>query len=259
MDILALKLVLTPILVGVASLVGRRWGPAISGWLVGLPFTSGPVAFFVAVSHGSSFAAAVAAGTLIGTISTAAYCVSYAWLARFTIWLSLASSCVAFAVATILLQDVPLPLAGIFVVVVASLGVALRLMPRAASAPDSSTPLPWWDLPARVLLATALVLTLTGAASELGARLTGLLAPFPLYATILAVFAHRLQGSAAAIQVLRGLLIGLFGFATFFVVLAATLERIGIGPAFLASLAAAMTLQAGSLWTMRHVMPVHSA
>jgi len=41
---LAFKLLLTPALLGLVSLAGRRWGPAVSGWLVGLPLTSGPVA-----------------------------------------------------------------------------------------------------------------------------------------------------------------------------------------------------------------------
>jgi hypothetical protein len=252
MDIIALKLVLTPVLIGVASLAARRWGPAISGWLVGLPFTSGPVAFFVALNHGTGFAASVAAGTLIGTVSQAAYCLSYAWLAETAIWLlSLAAGCIAFGATTILLENVSLSLPVTFVSVVAALGVALRMMPRAGDTRDNVAPPPWWDIPARMLVATVFVLALTGAAPLLGARLTGLLAPFPLYATILTVFAHHLQGSAAAIQVLRGLLIGLFAFATFFVVLAASLERIGIGPAFLASIAAALTLQAGSLWVLR--------
>ena len=48
MDTLVLKLVLTPTLIGTASLAGRRWGPAVSGWLVGFPFTSAPVALFLA-------------------------------------------------------------------------------------------------------------------------------------------------------------------------------------------------------------------
>lgn len=47
MESLALKLVLAPALIGAASLAGRRWGPAVSGWLVGLPLTSGPIAFFL--------------------------------------------------------------------------------------------------------------------------------------------------------------------------------------------------------------------
>ena len=46
---LVIKLLLTPILIGMVSLAGRRWGPAISGWFVGLPLTSGPVMLFLAL------------------------------------------------------------------------------------------------------------------------------------------------------------------------------------------------------------------
>lgn len=64
-----LKLVLVPSIIGAASWVGRRWGPAVSGWLVGLPFTSAPITFFLALSHGPAFAADSAHGTLAGAIS----------------------------------------------------------------------------------------------------------------------------------------------------------------------------------------------
>jgi O-antigen/teichoic acid export membrane protein len=50
-----LKLVLTPLLIAAASLARRRWGHAVSGWLLGLPLTSGPVAFFLAIERGASF------------------------------------------------------------------------------------------------------------------------------------------------------------------------------------------------------------
>ncbi|HET7343490.1 MAG TPA: hypothetical protein VFL90_18640, partial [Methylomirabilota bacterium] len=56
--ILLLKLAATPLLIAGASLAGRRWGPAVGGWLVGLPLTSGPVAVFLALEHGAAFAAA---------------------------------------------------------------------------------------------------------------------------------------------------------------------------------------------------------
>ena len=39
MPLLLLKLVLTPVVVGGASLAVRRWGPAIGGWIVSLPLT----------------------------------------------------------------------------------------------------------------------------------------------------------------------------------------------------------------------------
>src|SRR5256714_1838962 len=76
--ILALKLVLTPALIAVATLVGRRFGPSISGWLVGLPFTSGPVSLFLALEQGTGFAAAAAAGSIGGVAAPAGFAGAYA-------------------------------------------------------------------------------------------------------------------------------------------------------------------------------------
>ena len=74
MDNLALKLVLTPALIGAATLVGRRWGQSVGGWLVGLPLTTGPVAFFIALDHGAAFGAAAVVGSLAGAVAEAATC-----------------------------------------------------------------------------------------------------------------------------------------------------------------------------------------
>lgn len=253
MDTIALKLVLTPTLIGAASLAGRRWGPAVSGWLVGFPLTSAPVALFLALGEGVEFAAAAAVGTMIGTLSQAAFAVAYGWLARRRGWLlPVLGSCAAFALCTAVLRHVALPLPAMAAVVAAGLVAALRLMParRNPGAVSVATP-PRWDLPARMGIATGFVLLLTGIASALGPRLTGLLSPFPLYAAILAIFAHRLDGPDAAIAVLRGLLAGLFGFAGFFLALAAVLERAGLAAAFAAAITLTLALQACALWLVR--------
>jgi hypothetical protein len=110
----------------------------------------------------------------------------------------------------------------------------------------ASVPLPRWDLPARMILATVLVLAITAGASALGPRLSGLLATIPLYASILAGFGFQLVGPAAAIRVWRGLLFGLFGFGAFYLVLAASLEPLGIA-AFAVALATAIVMQALTL------------
>jgi hypothetical protein len=255
MESLALKLVLTPLLIGAASLAGRRWGPAVSGWLVGLPLTSGPITFFLALSHGTAFAAATAAGILAGTISQAAFCLVYGWLALRSGWpLSALASGLAFVAATAALEPLAIPVVLLFVLVVAALALALRLMPPGMAEPPGTAkggPPPWWDIPARMVVATAFVVLLTGVAAALGPHLTGLLSPFPLYAAILAIFAHHLQGPAAAANVLRGLLLGLFAFASFFLALALLIEPAGIAPAFAAATAVALALQAGSLWVLR--------
>ena len=229
-----LKLVLTPALIGAASLAGRRWGPAVSGWLVGLPFTSGPIAFFLAMSEGPEFAAASALGILTGAVSQA-----------------------AFALATWAFQSVTISAAPLFLAVLASLTFALRLMPtgrRSANVTLLSIRPPRWDLPLRMGLATLFVVFLTAAAPALGARLAGLLSPFPLYAAILAVFAHLSEGPDAASGVLRGLLLGLFSFAGFFLVLAVLIERRGIGTAFAGAIVVALAVQAASLWSL-HRLP----
>jgi hypothetical protein len=252
-DSLALKLVLTPALIGAASLAGRRWGPAVSGWLVGFPLTSAPIALILALGQGPAFAASVAAGTMAGAISQAAFCVAYGRLASRRGWpLAVSASCLAFALSTLALQGVVLPLVTLSVVVLALLLVALRAMPVAVPEPRAApVTTPPWDLGARMAVATGFVLLLTGMAPSLGPRLIGLLAPFPLYGLVLAVFAHHFQGPGAAVAVLRGLVLGLFGFAGFFLALAALIERAGVGPAFTVAVAVTLALQAAALWSVR--------
>src|ERR1700686_5230585 len=72
MDILVLKLVAAPLLIGMASLAGRRWGETISGWFIGLPLTSGPGCFFLAVEGGFCRAYATPARPGAGPSSIAA-------------------------------------------------------------------------------------------------------------------------------------------------------------------------------------------
>jgi hypothetical protein len=252
---LTLKLVLTPALIGGVSLAGRRWGPGVSGWLVGFPLTSGPVAFFLALDHGVTFAAAAAVGSMTGAGAQAVFCLLYGRLTRRGRgrWTLLAGS-LGFAAATVVLQCAVLSLAWLVPIVIGVLAIALVFMPKDSEAP-APAPLPRWDIPARMTVTTALVLFLTGFATVLGPQLTGLLATYPLYGAILAGFAHHLEGPGPAIRVLRGLLLGLFAFAGFFLVLALSIERAGIARAFAAAIAAALILQGGALWALRRESP----
>jgi hypothetical protein len=93
-----------------------------------------------------------------------------------------------------------------------------------------------------MLAGMTLMLGLTALAHVLGPRLSGLLTVFPIATTILVAFAHRSDGGAFAVQLLRGLAGGLYCLAAFFIVLAFTLAALGIAPAFaLASVAAVVT------------------
>jgi hypothetical protein len=252
-----LRLMLAPALIAAASLAGRRWGHAVSGWLVGLPLTSGPIAMILALQYGSGFASEAAFGTMAGALTQGAFALAYGFAARRAAWpLALAAACAAFAAATAAFRLLePSPLAA-YAVVVAGLIVVIRLLrPRSAFAVVEPTPAPRHDLPVRMALATTWVLILTSVAPTLGAGMAGMLSPFPMYGAILTVFAHRQRGAEAAIDVLRGMLYGLFGFATFFLCEGLLLERFGFGAAFTAAIVSALALQGAALWMLRR----HSA
>ena len=101
MPLLILKLALTPLLIAVATIArARRWGPAVGGWLAGLPLTSGPqVSVFLAIEQGPRFAGEAAGGTLLGLPAVAAFCLVYAGGARRAPWpVSALLGLIAFAV-----------------------------------------------------------------------------------------------------------------------------------------------------------------
>jgi hypothetical protein len=255
--ILALKLVLTPTLIAIATLVGRRFGPSISGWLVGLPFTSGPVSFFLALEQGTSFAAAAAAGSIAGVAASAVFAVAYAAMARRSGWpasllvASLAFAAAAFALnAMPLASDLPLPLLALYAGGVAAAILGIRLIPRPGPLEIAPEP-PRWDLPLRMVVATALVVVITGAAPILGPRLSGLVTTYPVYAGVLAVFAHAQRGGPAATQVVRGLCYGILAFATFFLAIGALVDRAGIVIAFSGAAGGAVAIQALTLTRIR--------
>lgn len=241
---------MTPALIASASLAGRRWGQGVGGVIVALPLTSGPVAFFLVLEHGPAFAAGASLGSMAGALAQGVFCLGYAALAARGWPLAFAGGTAAFAATGLVLQRLALPVVPLTGVMLVGLAVAMRLMPRGREAQRAGPP-PRWDIPARMVVATVLVLALTAAAATLGPRLSGLLATFPVYAGILAVFGHRQDGPGPATRALRGLLAGLFGFGAFFVVVAALVERVGMAPAFAAALVVTLALQALALALMR--------
>jgi hypothetical protein len=255
--ILALKLVLTPTLIGIATLVGRRFGPSISGWLVGLPLTSGPVSLFLAIEQGTAFAASAAAGSLTGVGAAAIFALAYAACARRLPWPAtvLVASAVflaaAFALDQLMLAREPAaPIVVLYLVgVVAALAVTRAIPSPRGPVPETASPP--WDLPARMIVTTGLVLAITGFAPQLGPRLSGLIATYPIYASVLAVFAHVQHGPAAATQVVRGLSFGIVAFATFFLSIGSLVDRTGVAPAFAIAIAGALVVQGVTLTRIR--------
>jgi hypothetical protein len=249
-----LKLVLAPALILIATLAGRRWGPAIGGWLAGLPLTSGPVSFILALEQGPEFAARAALGTLFGLVSLASFCLAYGLASRRVAWPGcLALALGAFALSTLVFRDAVLPLGVAFALVCGVLAGAGALM-AGGDPPRAARRLVPADLAVRMAIAALLVLVLTSVAAALGPALAGSLSPIPVFGAILAVFAHRDQGGAAAAQLLRGMVLGSFGFATFLLVAGSLLDRLAIGPTYALASASALGVHGLSLSVIRRVI-----
>ena len=234
---LTIKLISVPIFIWAVSFVARRWGPYYGGFLLGLPVASGPVVFFLALEQGNSFASGAAQGTLMGLISLSTSSLVYSRLVFRFGWLtSLIGFCMTYLTIALFLDFISAPLVFSFLVVVLFVLTIWRLMPEAEK--QFSHVSPNWDIPARMIAATLLVLLITGSAMVLGPHLSGLLT-FPIYATILAAFTHKFCGASACALFLKGLVTGCFSAGVFFFMIAYLIVQIGLVLAtFLASLAA---------------------
>src|SRR4051794_30357484 len=131
MGVVALKLTLTPTVVALATLAARRFGPAVGGWLVGLPLTCAPVVLFVALEHGAGFAARVSTAAVGGVTAEVAFVIAYfALAARGAGWLtSLAVATGVFAGVAAAVEAAHASVVPLLACAFGSLVVALRVVP----------------------------------------------------------------------------------------------------------------------------------
>jgi hypothetical protein len=248
--VLFFKITLAPVLIALVSLAGRRWGPSVAGWLLGLPLNSGPIIFFLLLEQGPRFASDAARGSLLGILAWAAFCVTYAFCCIKTSWLwSTLLGWAAYFVVALLLLPVRLGAAWAFVLVTVALIAVLRLFPAAPRTSSPSDP-PKPDLWLRMATASIMVVTLTGVAKVLGPARSGILSAFPAYTTILAVFSHR-HSAASAIRALQGVTMGLYTAAVFLLVLSLSLGHLNGALSFTLASAAGLSVQMVSLIYVR--------
>jgi hypothetical protein len=237
-----MKLTLAPGLVAATTLAARRWGALVGGVVGGFPAVVGPILIAIDVEHGDAFATRAATGALAGLVSLTAFVLAYGWLARRFSWpLTLLLSWAAFAVLTAALEGIRLSPEVALPLVLACFTVGYFALPRTSGRPPPD-PAPRWDLTMRVVSTAVFVVVLTAVAGALGPRLSGLLAAFPVLASVLAVFMHAQEGPDAVADFLRGLLSGLAGFAAFCFVVAVMLPDTGPVAAFGAATAVALAV-----------------
>ena len=251
MLIVAFKLFVTPLLIGAVTLAGRRWGAIVSGLMIGLPLTSGPISLILALEYGQDFAGRSAIGNLAGQISNCVFCLTYIGVARAGSWrISAFSSVAAFVATTFVLNLFVWQLLPALAVLLMVMVLSARLLPHHRLSAQELPPSKW-DLPARIVCATALVVLLTALAESLGPQLSGLLSPVPAFSLIFAAFTHAQHGAKDASNLLRGVIVGSGGYAAFFTVVGVLLPFHGIAATYVVAALAGMALGGATLFLTR--------
>ncbi|MGW8394067.1 hypothetical protein [Pseudoduganella sp. HUAS MS19] len=253
-SILALKLFLVPSLIYAVTLAGRRWGPAVAGWLSAFPIVAGPILLAISLEQGAGFAATAAEGTLMAVLAMIVFSLAYAWASgRMGVAGAMPVALAAWALAVAALQSVRLSLPIAVLAVVAALVAAPRLFPPRSRAPavpagpagagGVAAVRRGGDLPWRMLAGAVLVMSVSAAAAGLGPRLSGFFAMFPVMGTVLVGFTHVQAGRDSAVQLLRGTMLGYFAFAAFCVAIALLLRAQPVAISFFCAFVFALTIQ----------------
>ena len=235
-----LRLALVPLAVWAASMAARRWGHAASGYLGGLPLIGGPITLFLALDHGSDFAATSARFTLAAIAAQCAHLLALSHVAKRHGWAaSLLGGWTAFALVALLVAALPLTAWTAAGLAVGGLAAAWKYLPpiRGHSAPPA---VPAVELRLRLGAAFVLAAAILLAAPILGPVASGILLSVPITGSIIPPFTLALYGREALARLARGFVVGLSGFTAFFLVVAAGMPAWGVGLGFTAAVLAAL-------------------
>ncbi|MDQ2648662.1 MAG: hypothetical protein M3Z03_03800, partial [Actinomycetota bacterium] len=242
--LLALRLLLAPAFVVGTSLLARRHGPRIGGMVGGLPVVGAPVLLVITLDHGEAFGADASRATLVGLLALAAFVLAYGHACqRFRPLPTLLLGWLAFLAVDVALSGPDVPALAALVAACLWFAVVTVLLPDVPAGTEVHPIRSRWDLPVRAAAAATLVVLVSTLSEHLGPKWSGLLAPFPIIATVLAVFTHAQHGVRDTILVLRGLMSGYYAYALFAFVLAVWLPSLGTGGAFAMAVAASLALQ----------------
>lgn len=241
------KISVPPVMVAAMTLAARRWGPTFGGLIMGLPWMTGPVLFFLALDKGEAFALSAAVGVEIGVLSLIAYMFAFAIVSTWATWpLSLAAAVVAFMAAALATRSIDVGLVPATAMAMAGLGASYFLLPKPQTA-TLPAPLPWWDIHARMATTLGLVAMIMTGADVLGGQLSGVFATFPVIMTVIGSFTLQQSGRDALRRMLRGVTLSLLSFCMFFLVMGLSLPHVGLVGAYGLAVIVAVGMSAGMI------------
>ncbi|MBK4997690.1 hypothetical protein IAE39_005864 [Pseudomonas sp. S37] len=252
MTLFYLKLIITPLLMWAISLASRRWGGLLGGLLSGMPITSGLVMTFLCLEQGTAFALGALPGALGGLAAVQA---TYAFYLTVTRRLGIAPAVLLALLFYGLIAYAFTHWGNLYLSIAMTLVLIGVLIRASGREPKPDTLLQprqrFWEIPLRMVSATGLLMIITSLASWLGPATSGMLAPIPVIAWPLVVFAHMQNGRAGMAAMVRGNAIGAVGVIAFYLVLAGLLEAWGVAITISLALICAVVLTVGLATVLR--------
>ncbi|WP_144172353.1 hypothetical protein [Pseudomonas sp. Kh13] len=252
MTLFYLKLIVTPLLMWAISLASRRWGGLLGGLLSGLPITSALVMTFLCLEQGTAFALSAVPAALGGLAAVQATYTFYLFATRrLGIAPAVLLAMLFYGLAAYAFThggNLYLSIAVALVLI----GVLIRASGREPRPDTLARPRHrFWEIPLRMVSATSLLMVTTSLANWLGPATSGMLAPIPVIAWPLVVFAHVQNGRAGMAAMVRGNAIGAVGVIAFYLVLAGLLDAWGVAIAISLAMLGAVVLTVGLASVLR--------
>ena len=207
-----------PIVIGGVTIASKKWGNLVGGMIASLPWIAGPIMLFFTIEQGVDFAVNSVKGIMMGIVGVLAFCFAYIYSSLKSKWyISLVLAYCAFVATTVLLKIFEnfMGLDSWFLIAVILSLIGLKCFPKLEKQASSGQTLKF-DIYLRMVIITVFVALITYLAQILGPTWSGILTPFPIITAILAAFTHFTQGAYGTSIILRGMLTGFIGFATFF-------------------------------------------
>ncbi|WP_282114812.1 hypothetical protein [Pseudoalteromonas arctica] len=221
-----LKLIIAPLLILLITCAQKRFGSFVSGIIPGLPITSGPISYFIALEQGKLFAANSAVASLYGMSGIGLFCFSYLVVSRrFGMLKSLFTALSIWCVFSVITLFLPV---NIIVASVVSLCILLGLTIISTKLNISVDAKPLnarWELPVKMILVTSFIVLVTFISQHIGSAWSGLISTFPVILAVMGSVAHFSDKQASTFKILNGGIIGSLGGCVFFAVIAFMLKH----------------------------------
>lgn len=247
---LALKLALVAASILLSSAVARRFGHALAGVVSGMPMIAGPICAILLIDQGAQVVRAIALATLVCIPGAIVHSVSVGWSSRRLPWqLSIGLALSLFMLVGLSLTRLQLPVVLTCVLALAAPTLGLLASPRVARS-GGPVPVPHFEIVLRLVAALAMAAAVLLSAGVFPPTVSGLLLAVPITGTVLPCFTLPRYGPQATAALMGGFLMGLHGFAAFFVALYWGLGSFDRLTAFVLALGAAL-VAAGTVQAVR--------